>query len=248
MRLFTSAAVAASFGAAGVAVADHHEAEAERCFDKATLTYYDCPVEPAPVMAPPNWTGPYIGLHAGYFGPSFGGQYNDGTLLDFDDLESGGLMAGGQLGYLHQYHNNVVVGAEISGSYVGGDDSIADADPDTANGEVDWVGEARLRLGYAVYEGDTPILPYVTGGVAMAGYEAAITGGGATQNVDETAFGGVVGGGVEVMIDPSISAGVEGLYYFFEDDTAVNLAGAAAGDSIDLDGAWGLRAKLNYRF
>lgn len=246
MRKLVATAVAMTFSVGGVAFADDMMA-ADQCFDKATLSYVDCPTyEPAPVL--PSWSGPYVGVHAGYFEPFFDNEFDDGAVLFFDDIEAGGVMAGGQLGFLHQFEDNIVVGAEISGSYVGGEGSATDGGGDFADAGIDWVAEARLRLGYAIYEGGLPILPYVTGGVALAGYEATILddAGPTTLNIDETALGGVVGGGLEVMLDPSISAGVEGLYYFFDESNAMPFG--AADDSFDLDGAWAVRAKLNFHF
>ena len=205
----------------GVAIAN---GEGEKCFDKGTLTYVDCPQEappPAPVPEPVvNWTGPYIGLHGGYAWSDFDGDDGDGLDLDPD----GGLV-GIQAGYLHQYDNDLVIGVEIDGSLVFADDSISAAFPigddtftATVSADLDCLASARLRLGVAVEE----LLPYITGGAALGCYEISASASTSQASVsaseDEVAFGGVVGGGLEYMLDDHWRVRAEGLYYIFDDE------------------------------
>jgi outer membrane immunogenic protein len=96
---------------------------------------------PAMLSATPiayNWSGFYIGLHAGY-------GWADG---DDDNGESSGALVGGQMGANWQW-DQFVLGAEVDASWV-------DLD------STDWLASARLRAGLAWDR----ILLYGTGGVA----------------------------------------------------------------------------------
>ena len=270
--LFISAATvgAAAFGVAGPAVAQ------DKCFDKGTLSYIDCP-QPAPAPAPapapvvytppPAWTGWYLGAHAGYAWADVDSEFG---IIGDDDLEVDGFLAGGQLGYQHQYASNWVIGVEIDGSAVFADDSENDSftvvggsntitTTDTIEAELDWLASARLRLGYA----SDAWLPYITGGVAMAGYEATgsrtvvdvdngvipatTTTTSASQTSEETVFGGVVGAGVEYMVDPNWVLGAEGLYYFFDEEVDFSGVGGA-GSEVEFGNVAVGRVRLSYKF
>lgn len=117
--------------------------------------------------------------------------------------------------------------------------------------ELDWLASARLRAGYAIDR----IQPYVTGGVALAGYEvsaaSSATGTPFTSGKnDETAWGGVVGGGVEYLAAENILIRAEALYYMFDDNESIAglTAGSGAGDSAGLDDVIVGRIGLSYRF
>ena len=253
MRHIITSAVAAG---AALCVASPAAAQ-EKCFDKGTLSYIDCPQPapapppPAPVVytpPPPAWTGWYLGAHAGHAWSDFDGSYVD---VEFDDLDVDGFLVGGQLGYNHQFENNWVLGAEIDASAVFADDGVTVGGPAVTTqtfprrieAELDWLASARLRLGYA----SDKWMPYVTGGVALAGWSADGSYPGGAFSVDETSFGGVAGAGVEHMFDPNWVIGVEGLYYFFDDDEDISAAGFA-GDSVSLDNVIVGRLRLNYKF
>lgn len=223
-------------------------AKADDCFDKGSLTYGSCG---------PSWTGFYLGAHAGVIVPDFDGVYSQGTDLYFHELKGAGFMAGGQIGYLYEHENNYVFGIELSGSWLDYSESAFEAGAlpqrDQVHADLNYMAEARLRLGYAFDHGATSVMPYITGGIAVLDYEALIFEATPleTVNIDETAFGGVVGGGVEFLIGDGISIGAEGLYYFFDESTDISNVLAASprpGDSFDLEGAGVLRARLNYHF
>jgi outer membrane immunogenic protein len=119
--------------------------------------------EPAPILAPVpvlyDWSGFYVGLHAGY-----GWAEDDGIVL------------GGQLGFNWQF-NWFVLGVEADASWA---ELELDDDDD-----IHSLASARLRAGLALNR----FLPYVTGGVATADFDDIgwVAGGGAdfglTQNV-----------------------------------------------------------------
>lgn len=169
------------------------------------------PAVAADVMSPVphDWSGAYIGVQAGYgWGDTTPALGNNITR----DLEYDGFIGGLEAGYQHQ-SGNLVLGAEIDGSFSdiqGHLNSIVvpcilapgcDAD-------VDWLGTARARVGYAFDN----IMPFVTGGLAFGGVKGTFNSPACTCSVDDTPFGYTLGGGVEWAINDSWSAKAEYLY------------------------------------
>ena len=124
---------------------------------------------PAPMLSTTpiayNWSGLYVGAHGGW---GFG-----------HDLLEDGFVVGGQVGYNWQF-NQFLLGVEGDGSFVDW-------------GEIEAVGTARLRGGWAIDR----FLLYATGGGAFGAEEV----------------GWVAGGGGEFAITDNFSAGVEYLHY-----------------------------------
>jgi outer membrane immunogenic protein len=127
-----------------------------------------------------------------------------------------------------------------------------EADVDFAD-EFDYLSTVRARLGYA--SGD--FLIYATAGVAFAKRDDTFNFSTPVasyrfDNGNDTDVGAVVGGGVEYKLNPNLSVGLEGLYYFFGDeshnysvtegDTTLNVH-----DNWDKD-IWTLRARISYHF
>lgn len=222
----TAAALAAAAVAAPVA------ATAQNCFDKATLTYVDCAPEPAAPLAPPPpiepiqpWTGLYLGAHGGYGVGEVSGVTPGGAVSE--DLE--GFIAGGQIGFLKQYPSNIVLGLELDGSTL-----IQDDNDGLTEAEIDWMTSARARLGVAADQ----VMPYVTGGVALVGWQYAEPG----LSVDDTAVGLVAGGGLELLADENWLLRIEGLYYFLDEEQDV------VGGSVGVDDVIVGRGGISYKF
>ncbi len=137
----------------------------------------------APVAAPFDWTGPYVGLHAGY---GWGHENDDQSRLfrtgggpgvpgpgdnnPTDKYDMDGFVCGAHAGYNYQFlPSSFVIGVE-------GDIDFADHKGDGhgfyAGGKIlrtlemksEWQGSARLRAGY----GMDNLLLYATGGLAVA--------------------------------------------------------------------------------
>ena len=107
MRIVLLAGAAALVSTA--ALANGHE---DQCFDKGTLTYFDCPTEEA------NFTGFYIGMHAGVAGTEFTGAHDTGSPfppagdalpLDSDEVD---WLFGAHIGASYQFESNFVLGVE----------------------------------------------------------------------------------------------------------------------------------------
>lgn len=266
MRFFMILTLAwtAHFAVATPAAADG------KCFDKGSLRYIDCraaatDAPPAvPVAAPPSvgippvtipaaslWTGWYVGVHAGYGETETESQYTTGSPDPNRQFRSSGAVGGAQVGFQNQFANNIVVGAEINGAATGLQNDTFSPDPFAPNTifqrfetEVDWLASARLRVGYAI--GD--VLPFVTGGVAAARWEHRIFDSVAENfSTEQTTVGGVAGGGVEMMWADNWILGVEGLYYFFDDEVAIPTF-PGLGDKVEFGDLVEARVRVSYRF
>lgn len=162
--------------------------------------FADMPVQAAnfaakgPVYAVNNWSGPYIGAHAGYGWGSF-----DATAAA---LEPTGGLLGIQSGYNWQLSRNFVFGVESDSSWGSLKDNIGATTVD-----VDAIGTVRARLGYAMDRW----MVYGTGGLAWAhadaNYNATVT--------DRFYLGWAAGAGVEYMWSPRWTAKLEYLYADF---------------------------------
>jgi outer membrane immunogenic protein len=153
------------------------------------------PVEPiVPVVTAYDWTGFYVGAHAGAdFGRGkIGGQKFDST----------GFLGGAHLGYNMEFEGRWVVGLEgdIDYSSFSKSKNVSVIDP-VAGVEFDrrakfkneWQGSVRARLGYAFDR----FLPYLTGGVAFGDEKISITGLGSNS---DTRVGWTAGGGLEYAV------------------------------------------------
>jgi outer membrane immunogenic protein len=188
----------------------------------------DMPLK-APLSAPVqqfSWTGPYVGLHAGYgwtVDPAVrcdilpGAQtpcLSGGAFVGAPDVNANGFLGGGQIGYNWQAANWLFgIEADFTGMNVHDVGHFATTDPNYANAQIssryDWLGTVRGRAGYAMDR----TLFYATGGFAYAHisqqYFDSVHG---TQGSNGTKTGWTVGGGVEYAINRNWSVKGEYLY------------------------------------
>jgi outer membrane immunogenic protein len=223
----------------------------------------------APVVAPVyNWTGFYIGVHAGYaWTDSDSGVAFPGALaafgVPFDAFgfshDSDGFLFGGQIGFNYQVANWVFgVEADLSWTDISGGFGPV---PLTTGGvplagtafssayDMEWFGTLRGRLGFAANN----LLLYVTGGLAWGDIDVATatTAGGVTWagGGGGTEVGWTIGAGVEWGFAPNWSLKLEYLYYDL-DDVTLTVAGPAPVTTVstyDNDGHI-VRLGVNYRF
>jgi outer membrane immunogenic protein len=176
-----------------------------------------------------NWTGFYVGVHAG----GAWGYFRRSNLVIGPFGSDGGFIGGGQLGYNWQ-SGRWVFGVE-------GDISAIGIDADTATvGDFheNWTSTARVRVGYAIER----YLAYLTGGVAFTGVETSLVGTPGSQSA--TVAGATVGFGVETMLTPNWTARVEALYIDVPKHRfLVGLVPVEAGSN-----NYTVRAGLNYLF
>lgn len=176
----------------------------------------DMPVKAPPVQSIFDWTGLYIGAHAGFSRGSSNAVLTDpatgATSNVFD-----GMIGGVQAGYNYRLPSGLLLGVEAdftfpnyltSNSVVS---SLATARSDVAE-QWDYVATARGRIGYAA----GPWLAYATGGLAFAGERFLNTPAiGDDEKILNTRLGWAAGGGVEYAFAPHWSARLEYLYSRF---------------------------------
>jgi len=196
------------------------------------------PVQPA---CDYSWTGFYIGARAG---GGWGDGESDSHLVnrvpgfDFElpghnDLDDGGFIGGGEVGFNWQWHW-LVLGAEadFSGSTISSDHSdIRDLGNPTnvtqaevsVHQDLNWVGTVRGRLGFVPW---CRLMIYGTGGFAYGQVDDSADVdfrnlGGSTHypgSRDDTGTGFAAGGGVEYAINRDWSVKVEFLYIDLGDE------------------------------
>jgi outer membrane immunogenic protein len=196
----------------------------------------------APVVAPFNWTGFYVGIHGGGDWGHIDGSYpGAGTAYSHN---TSGWQFGGHLGYQYQW-NQLVFGVEVGGSFVDSRGSVTCPNPTFSCeekaqslfevvGKVGWAIDRVLVYGKAGWGGEsiksttTPTFP---------GY-------------DETRFldGFLVGGGVEYAFTPNWLIGVEYMHLNLSQDRFAATP-FVAGVTRDIKGDDNMvRARLSYRF
>ena len=171
---------------------------ATAAFASAPAFAADLPAyEPAPAVAAPvpsfTWTGPYIGVQAGYAWGSAGKKSPQG------------FVGGGYAGYNYQFNSPLVLGVETDFNY---------SDANDASGGVkfrqNWNGATRARIGYAFDR----FLVYGAGGVAYAG--SKLSGVGASNS--KTNVGWTIGGGVEYALTNNLLTRVDYRYSNYGSD------------------------------
>lgn len=170
-----------------------------------------------------DWTGFYIGAHAGYadFDAAHDGDDSDLATLN-------GWLGGVQAGYNAQF-DSIVLGVEADLSAAG---ILEGSDTDHWNEEdgINALATLRGRLGFAV--GD--LLLYGTAGLAVANLD--------TYDEAQTIGGWVAGVGAEYMVTDTVSLKAEYLYTNFG---TVDVKGY--GDTFDIDGS-AVRLGVNFHF
>jgi len=157
----------------------------------------------AAVVAPAfNWTGFYLGAHAGF---AFGNTTAFGAGCPCPSSPNGVLL-GGQLGFNYQI-NQIVLGVEADLAYAGvSGRSVVPGG--TVFYRTNMLGSLRARGGFAV---DRALL-YVTGGLGLQGASMAVNVGPLEKY---TRVGWTLGAGVEYAVTQNWTVKAEYSYYNF---------------------------------
>jgi outer membrane immunogenic protein len=190
----------------------------------------DMPVKAPKAASAPifDWSGLYVGGHLG----GIGGDFRSDPTIIGPTGTGGGVMGGLQIGYNWQNYQNVFgVEADVSWIHV-------PASSAGSSFKEDWMSTYRLRAGQIAGN----YLLYVTGGLALTGLKASVTGGGSGT---ATQSGFTVGGGVETFLwSPHWTGRVEYLYVDVPKHTFNIVGGPVTGGSSNNVG----RVALNYKF
>jgi high affinity Mn2+ porin len=177
----------------------------------------DMPVKAPHIQAVFDWTGLYIGAHAGYSRGSSSAVLSDPATLAANNTFSG-TIGGVQAGYNYRLSSGLLFGVEADitfPSYLTSNSVVsllATAQSDVTE-QWDYVATARGRIGYAA----GPWLAYATGGLAFAGERFLNSPtNGSDEKVLNTRLGWAAGGGLEYAFAPHWSARLEYLYSRFE--------------------------------
>jgi high affinity Mn2+ porin len=176
----------------------------------------DMPVKAPYIRSVLDWTGLYVGAHAG-----FGRGSSTAVLADPATSTTsnafGGLIGGVQAGYNYQLPSGMLLGVEAdmsfpnyltSNSVVS---SLATVRSDVTE-QSDYMATARGRVGYVA----GPWLVYATGGLAWAGERFLNTPAiGSNEKTLHTRLGWAAGAGVEYAFAPHWSLRLEYLYSQF---------------------------------
>jgi high affinity Mn2+ porin len=203
----------------------------------------DIPLKAPRIQQIYDWTGLYFGAHAG-----FGRGHSNAALSDPSIATTnnafGGPFGGLQAGYNVQLPSRIVLGFEADVSfpnYIDGNSVISTLA--TAKSyvveQMDFVGSARGRLGYAA----GPWMFYATGGLAFTGERYLNTPAiGNDEKLLRMRLGWAAGGGVEYAFAPHWSLRLEYLYSQFQNASVQFDSGAAHASTLNFQA---LRVGLN---
>jgi outer membrane immunogenic protein len=209
-----------------------------------------------------DWTGLYVGGHAGGEWATRAGSVNNSNFFDLTKQNMSGALGGAQIGYNHQF-GRVVLGAELSGSWDDLDNTnfcfqtttLLPGEVTNCRAEQKWSAQFLTRLGYAFDDGR--LLPYVVGGVAVSRMNLHFTDttfiGTVEWGSKRTMTGAVFGAGVQYALGNGFSLGLEYLYtrYGTQDFSSLATFGGVpftpSSDRSDLT-SQALRVVANYKF
>jgi len=213
------------------------------CASAPALAADLAPYTKAPAMAAPvyNWTGFYIGAHAG--GAIAGGIVDPAS----GDTSDGQYLGGVQVGADYQFAPHWVVGIEGQYSWLSSNNTAVNFPGGFVySNDERALGSVTGRLGYVV----GPVLLYSKGGYAYSDYRQNLTLGGAPVafGLDGSRKNGfTVGAGIEYMLTQNWSTKFEYQYYDFGNSTFVTPVPLAAFGAFN-NNEHVLKFGVNYRF
>jgi outer membrane immunogenic protein len=200
----------------------------------------------AQAAVPWNWSGFYLGGHAGYgWGRDpFSNPFSSTVVLT--DVNSNGFLGGFQAGA--NWQSGAWVGGlevDLSGTSIKGSTSAGSGtDAVTITDKFNMLGSGRARLGYVAWPS---VLLYGTGGLAWTRFEQTTTQTDSVNTEPAWRFGWAAGVGAETRIrETNWLARVEYLHYDFGDSgSSFSSSGAQTSGHLTNDV---IRAGLSYKF
>jgi high affinity Mn2+ porin len=212
----------------------------------ATAADVGLPVKAPHIQSVFDWTGFYVGAHAGFGRGSSSAVLTD-PAITASSGSFGGVIGGVQAGYNVQLSSGIVLGAEADITFPNylASNSIAAllATPRSDVVEqLDYAGSLRGRIGYA----SAHWLAYATGGLAWAGERFVNTPAiGSEEKELNVRLGWAAGAGVEYAFAPHWSLRLEYLYSRFEQADIRFPSATQISSSLDLQS---IRVGLNRKF
>jgi outer membrane immunogenic protein len=161
--------------------------------------------------------------------------------LGFDPRRTQWLVIGGTAGYNWQA-GSVVYGLEADYNFSDVKGSIACGAISTCQSENTWFATFRGRIGYA----PNNWMFYITGGLAIGGVKNSLTSF-SVKSESTTRVGWTFGGGIEYLVNPNWTVGVEALYVDLGDSST--FVSAVGGKTTKFsNNATILRFKANYKW
>ena len=228
-------AATAAFGSAGVALADGYAPKSKVAYER-----------------PSDWSGVYFGVHSGYQWSSSDFAFVSGGPSLSTEFQS--ATVGGHIGLQHQF-GNVVLGVEgnLTASFIDkyGSTTCPSGPPCSSQSSLHDVLTAGARLGWAAGHW----MPYVAGGYANARYDEKGVTGPLQTLIDQDSrrhSGWYIGGGVEWMVSPGWTAGLEYRHYEFDTVTYTPFTSAGVavpGDNLRLSPTMdSIEARVSWKF
>ncbi len=212
----------------------------------------DLPVKaPAPAPAVIDWSGIYVGGHAGYVGSRIAYTFMD-DLANTEDMRfaPSSFMGGAQIGLQRQF-DKWVLGLEGTWSSVNLTQTLASAVSagQTRSINVDEMATATIRFGVPWEQA----LLYAKGGYAgvRTNIHSADSALGVTADITGWKGGWTIGAGAEYMAYPNIVVGAEFDYYNFNFDNSNGLYSDGATPftvSASNGDIYAITARLSYLF
>jgi outer membrane immunogenic protein len=223
-KLAGSVALAvAAFGGASAALADGYSAKPKVAYEQ-----------------PSSWSGVYFGIHSGYEWSQIDYTFplvGPGGVTGSPDQSTG--LVGAHLGIQHQF-GSVVLGVEGNWDSAFRDEPGSDSCHPVGNcgagvrltGRLNDIISVGPRIGWAAGHW----MPYVTGGYASANfsYRADNAVGTLIEQTKTRHDGWYIGGGVEWIMSPGWTAGVEYRHYEFNEVTAIPFTNGGVAIPIDI--------------
>jgi outer membrane immunogenic protein len=190
-----------------------------------------------------DWTGLYGGIQGGWAGADMSAENLE--LFTTTNFDINGGMAGGHIGYLHQF-DQFVAGLEGDFEWWGmsGDDGDLGGVVDGIDGN--WLASLRGRVGLV----QDHWLFYATGGLQVADFdvEQSSTNPTGSTSINFTEFGWTAGGGIEYAISDSMRAGVEYRYIDISDQVTADRNTVSIEKGYRIEDFHTVRARLSWKF
>ena len=157
-------------------------------------------VEPVPVAY--DWSGFYVGLHAGYLWGDVDVEEEGETSTTGGEID--GFVGGALAGFNAQF-DSLVLGVEGDIGWTDADGDGSDADPEyDYHYDLSWIAHVRGRAGFAFDN----VLIFLAGGLAIADLDVDQE----LTRIGGTYYGWTIGGGVDFAFSDSLIGRLEYLH------------------------------------